>query len=553
MKALFQFVGRNCRGMLILTATTALLSGACNAGLIALVNHLLTHPGRPAVVLGVAFALLGVGKVLTSYFSQVTLTKFSQRAVATLRNELVRKILAVPLRQLEEVGAPRLMVALTDDVSNITQAFLGIPIVGINLAILMGGAAYLGWLSWPVLLLMGVFCLIGAFGYRAFVNRAQRHLSLAREDEDQLFQHFRGLTEGIKELKLHRSRRGVFLSRCIEKVTASYSRRNVAAENLFAMAQSWSHLLFFAVIGLLLFLTPAFEQISKEALTGYIITILYLMGPLVGVLSSFSVFGRATISFQKIHELGMSLENRSAEICPVAGNEKPMQFNQLDLIRVTHSYHHEKEDSNFVLGPMSLSIRAGELVFLVGGNGSGKSTLAKMIAGLYPPESGEVRVNGRAVTDENRDDFRQIFSAVFADFYLFDSLLGLESTNVDQQAQEYLQQLHLSHKVKVRDGALSTTALSQGQRKRLALLTAYLEDRPFYLFDEWASDQDPLFKEIFYNRLLPDLQARGKTTLVITHDDKYFDVADRILKLDSGQLVSDTMLNPEGTPAAALA
>src|SRR5439155_7728360 len=173
------------------------------------------------------------------------------------------------------------------------------------------------------------------------------------------------------------------------------------------------------------------------------------------------------------HELGVSLENRSAEICPVTAREKPVTFERLDLMGVTHSYHHEKEDSNFVLGPMDLSIQAGELVFLVGGNGSGKSTLAKMVAGLYPPESGKIRLNGKPVTDENRDDFRQLFSAVFSDFYLFDSLLGLESGDLDAQAREYLQHLHLSHKVKIQDGALSTTALSQGQRKRLALLTAY--------------------------------------------------------------------------------
>src|SRR4029079_10547844 len=139
---------------------------------------------------------------------------------------------------------------------------------------------------------------------------------------------------------------------------------------------------------------------------------------------------------------------------------------------------------------------------------------------------------GVPITDSNRDDFRQIFSAVFSDFYLFESLIGLESSGRDDQAREYLKQLHLSHKVRITNGSLSTTALSQGQRKRLALLTAYLEDRPFYLFDEWASDQDPLFKNIFYTQLLPELKARGKTVLAITHDDKYFDLADRIIKLD---------------------
>ena len=216
-----------------------------------------------------------------------------------------------------------------------------------------------------------------------------------------------------------------------------------------------------------------------------------------------------------------------------------MCFETLELKGITHSYHRELDDNHFMVGPVDLVFHPGELVFLVGGNGSGKSTLAKLITGLYPPESGEIRVDGRPVTDANRDDYRQLFSAVFADFFVFETLLGLESVNLDASAQAYLSQLHLQSKVRIKHGALSTTALSQGQRKRLALLTAYLEDRPFYLFDEWASDQDPQFKDVFYRQLLPELKARGKAVLVITHDDRYFGLADRVLKLDYGQLVCE--------------
>jgi putative ATP-binding cassette transporter len=322
----------------------------------------------------------------------------------------------------------------------------------------------------------------------------------------------------------------------VQTTTEVYQRHNVAAEARFILAQSWSHLLYFALIGLILFLVPAMANLSQQTLTGYVVTTLYLMGPLAGVMSSLSLFGRANVALQKVEQLGVSLADQSTEDCPISSAEEESYFERLELKGVLHSYHHEKDDSNFVLGPINLSFRPGELVFLVGGNGSGKSTLAKIITGLYVPEGGEIQLDGKPITNKNRDNYRQLFSAIFGDFYLFENLLGLNSPDLDEQAQDYLEQLHLRHKVKIKDGVLSTTAVSQGQRKRLALLTAYLEDRPFYLFDEWASDQDPHFKNVFYTQLLPELKARGKAVLVITHDDKYFAVADRIIKLDYGKL-----------------
>jgi len=214
-------------------------------------------------------------------------------------------------------------------------------------------------------------------------------------------------------------------------------------------------------------------------------------------------------------------------------------FERLEIVGVTHSYHRELENQSFTLGPLDLTFRPGELVFLVGGNGSGKTTLAKLLCGLYTPESGEIRLNDEPVTEQTADSYRQYFSVVFSDFYLVENLLGIEEDGLDAQAGDYVKLLQLQHKVRIEGGTFSTIELSQGQRKRFALLTSLLEDRPFYIFDEWAADQDPLFKQVFYMQFLPSLKAKGKAVLVISHDDRYYSIADRLIKLDYGRIEFD--------------
>ncbi|MFC6010519.1 ATP-binding cassette domain-containing protein [Nocardia lasii] len=192
------------------------------------------------------------------------------------------------------------------------------------------------------------------------------------------------------------------------------------------------------------------------------------------------------------------------------------------------------EDAGFRLGPINLVFEPGQITFIVGGNGSGKSTLAKLITGLYVPRSGSLSLNGERIDHDNIEWYRQNSSAVFTDFHLFEDYLGFDRPGIDEQVRRYLDELQISHKVTVRDGRLSTVDLSQGQRKRLALLTALLEDRQIYVFDEWAADQEPRFRDVFYHEILTELKRRGKTVIVITHDDRYFGCADQLVKLDFG-------------------
>lgn len=537
---LLRFVLESSRSLLAMVVLAAVIAGACNAGLIATLNHAL-HAGGPRDGLAVLFVVLATVRIVASGLSQLALVRFAQATVARLRNKLVARILQVPLAELEELGAPRLTASLSDDTLHVTTGLVGVPQLIVNLALIGCGGLYLTWLAPEVVVWMTGLVAAGALVHRLLFASGMHFVRLARDDQDRMFAYVRALTQGIKELKLHSKRRRQFLERCVEAVTDDHRQNNCAAEARFIASTNLSTLLFLALVGMVVLVAPRFIPLGTETLSGFVLTCSFLMGPLAAVLGSFSYLGRANVALTRIQALGLALDARASE--PAIDIEVAAEtFQSLELCGVTHIYHTDRDDRPFQLGPIDLSLSRGELVFLAGGNGSGKSTLAKVLTGLYAPESGSVRLNGREVHDAERDRYRQHFSAVFGDFYLFEELLGIDVSGRDARAREYLRKLRLDRCVKIEDGRLSTTKLSTGQRKRLALLVAYLEDRPCYVFDEWAADQDPEFKEFFYTCLLQELRARQKALLVITHDDRWFGVADRLLKLDSGRMETGTQV-----------
>ncbi len=540
-------------GYMVLAILVGALGGISSAALMAVVNAKLS--GAPASSWTSVWSFTGLVLVvlMTSYISRVLMAHLSQWSIFDLRLRLARKTLDVPLRDLEEAGINRVLAAMTQDVEQIARVFLSIPMLFVDIAVVFACFIYLGWLSWPVLLFVVVFLALAIASCKLPETKAQKLMERAREDWDTLVGYFRALTDGIKELKLHGARREAFLSGPLHDTAASFRRHRFNSEHIYALTRGWSQILYFLFVGVILFGLNQFGSITNAVLVGYIITVLFMKTNIDRIQDLLPIYAQGQASLKKIEKLGMTLEQIGAsiavkndELATANGTNEPgsfiepqATFKRLELTDITHKYYREREESEFYLGPINVVINSGELVFLVGGNGSGKTTLAKLLTGLYTPEGGEIRFDGQLITDDNRQWYSQHFAVVFSDFFLFDSLLGLKRqvSNLDARAREYLVQLQLDHKVQVKDGNLSTTSLSQGQRKRLALLTAYLEDRPIYIFDEWAADQDPMFKEVFYYRLLPELRAQGKTVLVISHDDRYYHVADRIIKLDYGQLV----------------
>ncbi len=516
---------------------TGLVSGASSAWLIALINTAINNNETNNYKLVWLFLGLILVVFITGLISQIWLIRLGQKVIFDLQMSLSRRILSASLRHLEELGAPKLLATLTDDVQSLSNLVFVIPLICVDIAIVVGCLFYLGSLSWLVLLVVFSFLFVATLSVQFLLARGERLLGLAREEQDRLFKHFRTITEGTKELKLHQARRQEFIDRELQDAAASSQHYKNVSLSIFAFTANWGQILFFMVIALLLFGLPQITSVETPVLSSYILTVTYLTTPLRSILELLPNLSRASVALQKLDRLGLSLLEQSEEINYPQLDPK-FAWQRLDLSAVTHAYRGESAEHSFTLGPIDLTFQSGELVFIVGGNGSGKSTLVKLITGLYTPETGQIQVDNQLITEQNREWYRQHFSVVFADFYLFEQLLGIDKSNL-QQVQDYINLLQLEQKVQVKDGKLSTIALSQGQRKRLALLTVYLEDRPIYIFDEWASDQDPVFKEIFYTQLLVQLRNRGKTVLVISHDDRYFHLGSRIIKLDYGKIEYD--------------
>ncbi|QLE39543.1 ATP-binding cassette domain-containing protein [Nostoc sp. C052] len=583
------------RSILIATIT-GLISGGSNAMLISLINRAVSQVSIPNALL--YFAGLAICTLFTSTVAQFMLINLSQNAIYQLRVRLGHNILSSPLEHLERLGENRLLATLTDDVRVLSHAVSAIPSICIDLATVLGCLFYLSLISNTIFVLTIATSAVAIWCVQTRLGKAQHLFSIAREEEDNLFKHFQAITRGTKELKLHKTRREDFSSKNLQGSATKLRQKNTTAMQSFAIANGLGQFSQLSTLALMLFILPWFMHIPVAMLSTYVLTTTYLSLPLQNLLRRLPDLLQGNVALQKINMMKLSLTSQ-AEVDTTVNSyivKQPSQIElKLELDRVSYLYHpsndekgfllgpnnpslppahksgkgrkprdihpprgKEKEfllgppghqprdmhppaddEKGFLLGPISITLQPGQITYIVGGNGSGKSTLAKLITGLYPPKNGSIYLDGVLITDENREWYRQHFSAIFSDFYLFDSCLGFNHPNLDREVESYLRQLQLDHKVKVRDGVLSTTNLSQGQRKRLALLTAYLEDRPIYLFDEWASDQEPHFRDLFYRQSLVKLKERGKAVIVITHDDRYFHLADQIIKLDYGKVQPD--------------
>ena len=515
----------------------SVISGIATMGVLIVLFHIIGGE-RSSDVAWWQFAGLALTAATARAVSRRMIERLGREALLRIRITLSRQIADAPLLDLEQIESSRLLAALTEDIGRISGVLPNLVLLSTNITLFTVCIIYLGWLSPLHLLSVGVIVAFGILVHVTLQRQGTRQARISRDRWQEMLASFRALVDGAKEIKLNAARREQALDMFRHRAQELKESGRQQAR-FFGASATLTQLLFYVAIGLAI-VEFAETGTNRLVIAGYVVSIIYLMGPLQGIIDILQRFVQANISLGRVEELGLRLDQarlRQPRPQPSLASDSRAGWSTLELVGIRYAYRTDGPDDEFALGPIDLTLTAGQILFVVGGNGGGKTTFAKLVTGLYPPTAGDILIDGRRLGEANRAWYREQFAAVFDDFFLFERLLTGEAADDsrDAEAEALLQRLQIADRITIENGRLSrTSALSLGERRRVGLMLAQLDDRPIYLFDEWAADQDPAFKEIFYHEILGELRSRGKLVIVISHDDRYFDVADKFLVLERG-------------------
>jgi putative pyoverdin transport system ATP-binding/permease protein len=511
----------------------SLVSGIANMLLILLITSAI-NSGIDTGYLLLYFALIFLLYIAGRKIVQTSLTKLTAGIVHDLRVKLIGKIFSTSYQRFEKIDNGRLYATLNNDTSTLGASANIIISLTTSVITVVAAFVYLSAIAfWATGITLLTVTTI-AFIYYWAGRKANRSFEAARTIANTYMRFLNRLIDGFKELSIHRSKKRLF-QHDIDKVCTDFRDKTVHGQIKFINAFLIGEMLLIIVLAFVAIVLPLmFSDIKEQGQLKFVIVLLYLIGPVNAILNAVPQFMQIRIARNRIgdflHDIPSDM-NTDPQVGKMGDYPRTIEKYCVEDV----SFHYSAENENgFALDAVSFELKRGEVLFIIGGNGSGKTTLSKVLTGLYAPDEGRILVNGHPV---DRQKLGEFFSVVFNPLCLFDKQYTEDPEANTALIDEFLKLLKLESKVSVNEqGEYSTTKLSSGQRKRLALLECYLEDRPVYLFDEWAVDQDPEFRRIFYRELIPRMKEKGKIIIAITHDDQYFDVADQILRLDQGKM-----------------
>ncbi|HTR88009.1 MAG TPA: cyclic peptide export ABC transporter [Reyranella sp.] len=518
----------------------AVVAGLANALVMMVVNQIagfVAQGGLPNLWHALVFA----GVFLLYYqFDRLAVLRANvliERLLKRLRIDVMDALRRSELPVIEKLGRGNLYAAIGQG-TNLLSVTFPLMVEHFQLAILLAASlAYLAYLSLAAFLIFLAGALVGYIAYQRLKLEFGRVLQTIAQQEGQMLDAVGDIIDGAKELRLS-DRRSEAVLRSYRTLAGATEALLVRSGELSVAMILVSGLIVYGMLAAVGFIFPQYGVFQGPVVFKLIPTLLFCVGPLIKIVSYGPTFVQAEVALKSILAIEHQLK-ASGSISPSEARAlgiKYRDFNRINYAHMSFSFRDAQGEPVFTVGPVDLEVRRGETVFLVGGNGSGKSTIMRLVSGLYPAEEGRIEVDGRPVTGREIAGLRELFSVILGDFHLFDRLYGLENAD-PAEVTRLIGEMRLGRKVRFENGRFSDLQLSTGERKRLALIAAILEDRPVYVFDEWSAEQDVHFREEFYTKIIPGLRANGKTVLAVTHDDRYWHLADRVIKLDLGTVV----------------
>jgi len=518
-------------------ALFVVFAGLANAGVLAIINAAAENASNQAAndrLLALFLVAIGL-YVFAQRYILITSISEVERILGGIRVQVADNVRKADLESLEHLGRSEIFGIVARETQNISQAASTLVMALQAMMMVVFSVGYLALLSKTAFVITVVVCSVGIFLHMQRSQSLTRMLSEAQRKENEFLALLTHLLDGFKEVRLRKAR-GADLFQHLRAVSGHVEAVKTKAGREFSSHFLFAQLLVYGLLASIVFLLPRVSPEYDGVVLKLTAAVLFIIGPLGSIVNAAPIFSAANVAAQNIFDIEAQLTTSQANQNGRPEAPLPAPFKRIRLERTVFQYPDRGTGSVFRLGPIDLEITAGEMLFIVGGNGSGKSTLLKAMTGLYHPQSGAVTMDETLVSAETATWYRSHFAAVFSEYHLFERLYGLGDVPVER-VNELLGLMQISHKTSYENGRFTTLDLSHGQRKRLALLVALLEDRPILVLDEWAADQDPPFRQFFYETLLPQLKREGKTIIAVTHDDKYFALADRVVKMEYGAFV----------------
>ncbi|MEI6745164.1 MAG: cyclic peptide export ABC transporter [Methylococcaceae bacterium] len=516
---------------------TALISGLANGYLLIIINNASEMVGKSADSQAQNFFLFLLDLILLTYTKQYALkqaTIAAEDAIYQVRTRITNKLRHTELAYIETAGHAAIYTRITQDTSLISESAIMLINACQQIIVVFMCLLYIAWLSMPgFILTIGILstAILMYFYNSAYISTKLHEASVK---EASFFNGIKSILLGFKEIKINRKKNEALFSH-IKTISSEVKDIKVSAGLHFVMDLMFAQTSFFILCAGVIFVLPAISAINVGQVVGITIAILFLFAPLGIVINAFPMFVRANVAVENIYQLEHEIDAVSKKDMNIE-THAPI-FETIEFEQVNFHYPQQNGSSIFGVSSLNFNINKGEIVFIVGGNGSGKSTMLKLLTGLYYPSSGNIYVNGKPLDTNDYVHFRELYTIIFTDFHLFDHLYGVD--NIDySRVDALLKTMALEKKTTFKEDSFSNTDLSTGQKKRLAYIASVLEDKQIFIFDEWAADQDPEFRKYFYEVLLKELKAKGKTVIAVSHDDRYFSVADKVLKMECGRIIN---------------